>query len=649
MCPRKGRKNAPIIPHCLLTPKLTTPRGAKERQGRKGTPRGKGSFASLGASWRAFACACAFACPVLEFFSHRHQEEAISLLRGLFGRRESDEGTDARQLAAPLQAFVHADTWALSRSVLQEHPELLSESVDSLFNRLIEEARIQGQENAVPYLEQHRAVLRRCRKVGVEAAFAELARTPGPPADTAASSLRLLARRAMGGVYSLEKAIAGVAAPSVLDELSEEALLALDEELQGRMEDWQRVEECRVLAELGYAAAQVLPASPFLLALAGTTLADVLGRTAPVAEEEAAVLDRRVELYRKSIAAWERLGDAKQLHQAWKKLGEALLERYERQKRPEDLDEAIAAYENGSAGGGGQTGLGKALLRRFEASDYPADRERALAVLDEAVELAATEPERALARLYLANALFPPEEDDELDRAIAMLEQVHFPPGSAGWVRVQLSLGVALARRAEGQSRSADQERAIQCYAEILRLLPTEVAPDAIWVAGEWLVDLLSGRHSPGDWEQLVEIAARARVAAGYLFLERMLADHCAGGTPVAHPTPLNRVVEAQSYALTQLGQEGAAGEAIESARLREQVEHDLGDRPLDRAKDPAWREAISAAWRRVRRACGEYARADEARLQWAIARLAEARRDYYYLCQSLFPQLSWPAHGDER
>ncbi len=78
-----------------------------------------------------------------------------------------------RQLTAALQQFLQADTWADSRRVLEAHPELLSDATEALLEGWIRAARAQGDEEAWRSLERRRELLRRCREVGVEEAFAE--------------------------------------------------------------------------------------------------------------------------------------------------------------------------------------------------------------------------------------------------------------------------------------------------------------------------------------------------------------------------------------------------------------------------------------------------------------------------------------------
>lgn len=77
-------------------------------------------------------------------------------------------------LLRELQAFIQARTWAATRRVLADHPELLSDEADDVLSQLIASAR-ESEEggDTERILTEHRDLLRRCREVGVEQAFAE--------------------------------------------------------------------------------------------------------------------------------------------------------------------------------------------------------------------------------------------------------------------------------------------------------------------------------------------------------------------------------------------------------------------------------------------------------------------------------------------
>ncbi len=80
------------------------------------------------------------------------------------------------QLLRRLKAFVTAYTYAEARRILEAHPELLSDEADMMLGDLIQFTRRQGDKRVVPLFEERRALLRRCREVGIDQAFAEIER-----------------------------------------------------------------------------------------------------------------------------------------------------------------------------------------------------------------------------------------------------------------------------------------------------------------------------------------------------------------------------------------------------------------------------------------------------------------------------------------
>jgi|GEM_PF-2476971 len=83
------------------------------------------------------------------------------------------------ELVKTIFAFIQAETLEESRRILEAHPELLTDEADAMLGRLIDTAQAQGDEAALRIFERHRALLRRCREVGIPRAFAEL--SGGPP------------------------------------------------------------------------------------------------------------------------------------------------------------------------------------------------------------------------------------------------------------------------------------------------------------------------------------------------------------------------------------------------------------------------------------------------------------------------------------
>ncbi|MDW8066035.1 MAG: hypothetical protein RMK32_10460, partial [Anaerolineae bacterium] len=88
-----------------------------------------------------------------------------------------------------LRQFIEARTRDESRRILEAHPELLTDEADALLGQLIQAARSQGDENARRVLEEHRALLRRCREVGIARAFAEKMLPPEALEAAAAAGL----------------------------------------------------------------------------------------------------------------------------------------------------------------------------------------------------------------------------------------------------------------------------------------------------------------------------------------------------------------------------------------------------------------------------------------------------------------------------
>jgi tetratricopeptide (TPR) repeat protein len=95
-----------------------------------------------------------------------------------------------------LQEFISAPTWAESRRVLEQHPEILDDGPDALLEELA-----QARENlqARQAVEEHRTLLRRCRQMGIDAAFAGIAppARDGKAGPTIPSAFQADVRRAM--------------------------------------------------------------------------------------------------------------------------------------------------------------------------------------------------------------------------------------------------------------------------------------------------------------------------------------------------------------------------------------------------------------------------------------------------------------------
>jgi hypothetical protein len=77
-------------------------------------------------------------------------------------------------LRVALAEFLNARDAKASRRVLHAHPELISPQSDALLEEFVASARQGGDSPAVTVFESHRALLRRCGEVGIDAAFKEM-------------------------------------------------------------------------------------------------------------------------------------------------------------------------------------------------------------------------------------------------------------------------------------------------------------------------------------------------------------------------------------------------------------------------------------------------------------------------------------------
>ena len=80
----------------------------------------------------------------------------------------------APPLLVRLQEFIQAETWDQSQRIVAQNPDLLTDEADALLTQLCAAAEAQGEEDAARHFTTHRDLLRRCREIGIEAAFAEI-------------------------------------------------------------------------------------------------------------------------------------------------------------------------------------------------------------------------------------------------------------------------------------------------------------------------------------------------------------------------------------------------------------------------------------------------------------------------------------------
>jgi tetratricopeptide (TPR) repeat protein len=77
-------------------------------------------------------------------------------------------------LIAIIRAFVNAESWDESREILDRHPELLTSEADVALAEFVRNAEEAGDTDAAHAFRIHRALLRRCDKIGKDSAFREM-------------------------------------------------------------------------------------------------------------------------------------------------------------------------------------------------------------------------------------------------------------------------------------------------------------------------------------------------------------------------------------------------------------------------------------------------------------------------------------------
>ena len=90
-----------------------------------------------------------------------------------FGKKRAPAAPEGIQMQTSISAFLEAKTGEEAQRIVEQHPELLSDDFDDKLGQMLTEARIQDNAQAAHVFEELLALLRRCREVGVEAAFAE--------------------------------------------------------------------------------------------------------------------------------------------------------------------------------------------------------------------------------------------------------------------------------------------------------------------------------------------------------------------------------------------------------------------------------------------------------------------------------------------
>jgi tetratricopeptide (TPR) repeat protein len=218
-----------------------------------------------------------------------------------------------RALTQTLEEFIGARTWDESRRILEAHPELLTDEADALLGQRIAAAQAQGDEEARRILEEHRVLLRRCREVGIERAFAELGGGPPIPPEFQADFPHAQEGEAR---YRQTRDLAAL----------NEAIAAWEHILNHPA--FSQTDERFRLGSLNDAGGAYLRR---------------YWRTGNIAD-----LDKALALWRQTVNATP--PDSPYRPMFLNNLGEGLRARYERTGRLEDLEEAIKVYSGSGRG-----------------------------------------------------------------------------------------------------------------------------------------------------------------------------------------------------------------------------------------------------------------------------------------------------------
>jgi CHAT domain-containing protein/tetratricopeptide (TPR) repeat protein len=413
-----------------------------------------------------------------------------------------------------LQAFIQADTWPASRQVVEAHPELLSDETDALLGQLIGGAQDQGDENAVRVLGEHRALLRRCREEGIEAAFA--GKSGASPVDDTPPE----ARAAMEALAALP--------PNLRDALAE---------LMGRVSSTQELEAA--LAE-----------EPELRAALDEAMAGLPGGVSTVPPEFQTDLRRAQE----AEGRYRRSGDRSALDEAaacWRRIWD----------HP-GFTAAPQAFRLAVLNDGGGV-----FLRRYWASGQMADLTVALGCWEEAV--AGTPEGSPDLPGYLNNlgnglrARYARTGDlADLARAIEAYEEAvaGTPEGSPDLPSRLNNLGNGLRARYARTGDLADLARAIEAYETTCRWGIDVAVEESLRASRNW-GNWASTRE---EWEEATQAFDYGLVASERLFRIQLLRT-----SKEAWLREARGLHARAAYALAKLGDLSRAAEVLEQGRAR--------------------------------------------------------------------------------
>jgi CHAT domain-containing protein/tetratricopeptide (TPR) repeat protein/DNA-directed RNA polymerase subunit RPC12/RpoP len=181
-CGHQGNLNVPVLlyrpnaePRLLFSPAQGISQEKGKQQGQELLARLK---ESLGAEWHEEWLQKGLLGISRKMLLAMLDENPEAALRELAERKQQElerlRREDPQQfLQTMMEAFLKTDDPGQKRTLLENTPELLADNANTRLMQLVKAAQEKNDENARQVFEQHLTLLRRCREVGIEKAFAE--------------------------------------------------------------------------------------------------------------------------------------------------------------------------------------------------------------------------------------------------------------------------------------------------------------------------------------------------------------------------------------------------------------------------------------------------------------------------------------------
>ena len=388
--------------------------------------------------------------------------------------RGPDQEQQLGNLSRLLWDFLDAHTWSASRRLIEEHPELLSETAVNALEQRIAPGSALGEPGGRELAEKHLQVLRRSQEVGVEAAFAPLRpdhKALDPPDVTPLPDQAAWAEnvyRRTSNTLALDMAIAAW----------EEFLADPEPRIAGPAAGGP-VDALNYLA-VDYLNRYEVARRPVNLDMALARLEEVINRAPADSPVRASALTH---------------------------LGVALQQRYARLAETTDLERSIRCFESAVAASDdadmadrlGNLGLG--LRVWYRRTGDLASLDRAVETLRQAVALIPHDaPDAPHFQDDLGSTLSTRFDHTgtlaDLDEGIQALEQavVRTPADAPQWPTYLANLGLSLRKRYGRTGQSRDLDSAMALYEKAFGSTPVK-APERSQFA-ENLAYLLQARYA---------------------------------------------------------------------------------------------------------------------------------------------------------